>query len=129
MRQHLELSQVESDEVHSVLIAISKRLKSPATLGGLLKQWDQLIAEVERGYRFTVYDYTNDLSVRDDLEHLISGVSPDLRQRLTAGPKPLDERFELATEDAPRFLQPRPHKWWRRVPRKPIVRFLLSVSD
>ena len=43
------------------------------TLGALLRGWADLVTRVERGYDDSIYEYTNDLSVRDRLERLVQG--------------------------------------------------------
>jgi hypothetical protein len=118
MTLQVNLSAEEREELDSALRVLAERLKAPVSLGGLVKSWEQFVGEIERGYRLTIYDYTNDLTVRDDLEHLVSGVSAGLRRRLMEAVKSVDDRFEAATEEADKFLLPRPHRWWRRIPRK-----------
>ena len=76
-----------------------------------MTRWTRFVAEVEQGYDLTIYDYTNNLAARDNLEADSAGVL-----------KPLDDRFRSATRDAARVLPGAPDDakwWWRRVPVRP----------
>ena len=83
----------------------------------LIAKWQSFVTEVESGYTLTIYDYTNDLSIRAQLEKEIRSnkVSDDELRVVTA----LDERFRQATRDSIKALPgaPDPGGWWvRRVP-------------
>jgi hypothetical protein len=83
------------------------------SLGELLRGWSDLVRQVERGYEFSIYDYTNDLSVRDRLERVVAGASPQHQRALADA----DRRFTAATEESPRPLSTsKTSWWWRRVP-------------
>jgi hypothetical protein len=89
------------------------------SLGSLLGDWARFVTAVERGYDDSIYEYTNDLTVRDRLERVVSGASPGLRAQLEAKLAPDDRRFEAATEAAVRPLGATYTTWWwRRVPRR-----------
>ena len=93
------------------------RLLDGATLGSLLQKWGRFVTAVERGYDDSIYEYTNDLSVRDRLERVVAGASPGLRAQLERALAPDDDRFETATEEAARPLGATYTTWWwRRVP-------------
>jgi hypothetical protein len=100
---------------------LGRLLADGDSLDALLRRWSHFVAQVERGYDDSIYEYTNDLSVRDVLERLVEGAGAGLRaaleERLTAD----DRRFETATEEHVRplgeFKQTTPPWWWRRVPR------------
>jgi hypothetical protein len=97
------------------------RLLGRDTLGALLRGWSDLVTQVERGYEDSIYEYTNDLSVRDRLQRLVDGAGPGLRAQLEGALAEDDRRFEAATEDSPRPLGAgRPASWWRRVPRRRV---------
>ena len=97
------------------------RLLGGDTLGALLRGWADLVTRVERGYDDSIYEYTNDLSVRDRLERLVQGAGPGLRAKLEGALGEDDGRFEAATEDAARPLAANdPAWWWRRVPRRRV---------
>ena len=93
------------------------RLLGGATLGALLQEWARFVTAVERGYDDSIYEYTNDLTVRDRLERVIAGASPALRGQLEQALAADDGRFEAATEEAARPLGTTYTTWWwRRVP-------------
>jgi hypothetical protein len=97
------------------------RLLGGATLGSLLQEWGHFVTAVERGYDDSIYEYTNDLSVRDRLERVVAGASPGLRGQLEQALAADDGRFEAATEDAERPLGATYTTWWwRRVPRRRV---------
>lgn len=89
----------------------------PTSLNDLFTRWRTLVNEIERGYKLTAYDYTNDLSARDRIEDVGMLLPSDLRAKVMSAIAPLDERFIAATEEAPHPLSNRPHMWWRRIPR------------
>ena len=55
------------------------RLLDGSSLDALLREWRAFVTQVERGYDDSIYEYTNDLSVRDRLERLLAGAGPSLR--------------------------------------------------
>ena len=88
------------------------------TFEARMDQWEDFIKEIEAGYSFTIYDYENDLSVRDILQRAIQDgreLSNSERQRL----KELDTRFYALTRsrDYLTFEPERPWGW--RVPKEP----------
>ena len=93
------------------------RLLGEDSLGSLIQDWRRLIAAVERGYEDSIYEYTNDLSVRDRLERVIACASSGLRAQLEGVLAAEDKRFEAATEEAARPLGVAyTGWWWQRVP-------------
>ena len=44
------------------------------TLTGMIGAWRELPNEIDAGYQLTIYDYTNDLSVRDLLEEVLAAI-------------------------------------------------------
>ena len=106
MSARLELSPEERDEL--------ARLLGDDSLGALLRGWSDLVTQVERGYDDSIYEYTNDLSVRDRLDRVIAGASPGLRSRLERVVAGDDRRFTAATEEAARPLGR--SRWAHRVP-------------
>jgi hypothetical protein len=91
----------------------------PPTVDGLVAKWATLVKEVETGYELTIYDYTNDLSVRDHLEELLT------RAGLAATPvksaiQHWDDRFRFATTETSSTTFGTGEEagwWWRRMPR------------
>ena len=89
----------------------------------MLGGWRSFVTAVERGYDDSIYEYTNDLSVRDRLERVAAGAGPVLRAKLHGALAEDDRRFAPATQEAGRalgeFAQEAP-SWWRRVPRRRV---------
>ena len=113
MTADLDLDPEQRDEL--------ARLLGEDSLGSLLQEWRRFVSTVERGYEDSIYEYTNDLSVRDRLERVVAGASPGLRAQLEGVLATEDGRFEAATEEAARPLAVTYTTWWwRRVPRRRI---------
>ena len=108
MSARLELTPEERDEL--------ARLLGADSLGALLRGWSDLVTEIERGYDDSIYEYTNDLSVRGRLDAITEGAGPGLRAKLETALAEDDRRFERATEESARPLGRSP--WARRVPRR-----------
>ena len=86
----------------------------------MLRRWSDFVTAVERGYDDSIYEYTNDLSVRDHLERVVAGAGPGLRAKLDAALAADDRRFTAATEEAARPLGADSSSWWGRVPRRRV---------
>jgi len=109
MSADLDLDREQRDEL--------ARLLAGGSLGSLLQDWKRFVTAVERGYDDSIYEYTNDLSVRDRLERVLAGASPGLRAQLERALAADDARFEAATGEAARPLGATYTTWWwRRVP-------------
>jgi hypothetical protein len=102
----LELAPEERDEL--------ARLLGDDSLGALLQDWSRFVTEVERGYDDSIYEYTNDLSVRARLDGVVAGASAGLRAQLERALAEDDRRFAAATEEAARPLGN--SRWAQRVP-------------
>jgi len=93
------------------------------TLHSLINEWEVFVGEVERGYRFTIWDYENDLSIRDFLEKIKKSLSDDGREKISVLIESIDEKFLAATiaVDRPLLLsvsdEP-PSFWWYRIPKR-----------
>jgi hypothetical protein len=123
MSARLDLSPDEQHELARLLAELAERSGREDSLGAMLGRWSDFVTRVERGYDDSIYEYTNDLSVRDRLERVVHGAGPGLRAKLEGALAEDDRRFEAATEDSARplgeFGQTTPPRWWRRVPRRP----------
>jgi hypothetical protein len=122
MSARLDLDTQEQAELARLLAELAERSGRSDSLDAMLRRWSDLATQVERGYDDSIYEYTNDLSVRDRLERLVQGAGPGLRARLEGRLAEDDRRFEAATEASARplgeFGEASPPWWWRRVPRR-----------
>ena len=114
MTARLDLTPEERDELASLLAVGSD------SLGAMLRRWSDLVTAVERGYDDSIYEYTNDLSVRDRLERVAAGAGPALSAKLRDAFADDDRRFTDATEEGGRPLGESAGWWWRRVPRRRV---------
>lgn len=120
MSLRVDLTPEERSELES-LLRVAVGGSTPTSLNELFGQWSDFVQAVERGYDDSIYEYTNDLSVRDRLEHLVAASSATLRDKLRGALAPVDERFAIATEPAMRPLSAARGDlatWWRRVPKR-----------
>jgi hypothetical protein len=117
-----DLPPDEQQELVRLLAELARRTGRDDSLGAMLRGWSDFVTRVQRGYDDSIYEYTNDLSVRDRLEQLVLGAGPGLRAALQGGIEEDDRRFEAVTEESVRplgeFKDSPPPWWWRRVPRR-----------
>ena len=121
MSARLDLTPAEREELGRVLAELAARTGREDSLDAMLGRWSAFVTTVERGYEDSIYEYTNDLSVRDRLEEVAAGAGPALRAKLQGALATDDRRFEAATQAADRPLgefAERAPSWWRRVPRR-----------
>jgi hypothetical protein len=122
MKMLRHLSSEEADALNTILLGLSERAKRTLTLNQLLQQWGDFVVQVERGYQDSIYEYANDLSIRDLLEEILRGVTQTLQEKLTQLIQPWDERFYNATKKTkqpvlPSMAQESLRSWWFRVPK------------
>jgi hypothetical protein len=119
MSARLDLTEEEREELGRLLAELVARTGREDSLDGMLGRWSSFVTDVERGYDDSIYEYTNDLSVRDRLESVVAGAGPGLRAKLDAALADDDRRFAASTQEAARPLGEFEHEspsWWRRVP-------------
>ena len=117
------LTPEESDALNAVLQKLSARARHTLTLSGLLQRWQDFVLQVEQGYQDSIYEYTNDLSVRDLLEEVLKECPQTLRKDLMPLIRPWDARFDNATKKTkqpvlPHIGQESLSWWWFRVPER-----------
>lgn len=86
----------------------------------LLTKWEAFIGKVEQGYSLTIYDYTNELTLRGLLLQASTATTP-LSTAESNRLKELDQRFRIATQEAERPITPgfAGGRWWYyRIPLK-----------
>jgi hypothetical protein len=116
-------TQITRNEAHALKEAVQATREHRGgnyTFNELLNSWILFVNEVERGYDDSIYEYRNDLSVRDILAEIVERSPPDLRQKLDELLDSWDTRFVSATKPSKRPLASRPDvrnvAWWNRVP-------------
>ena len=123
MSARLDLTPEEREQLARLLAELATRTGREDSLGAMLGRWRDFVTTVERGYDDSIYEYTNDLSVRDHLEAVAAGAGPALRAKVQGAIAEDDRRFEAATQEADRplgeFTGEAP-TWWRRVPRRRV---------
>jgi hypothetical protein len=116
------LTSEEEREI-SHLIPATSHAKSFAQL---IDRWMKVIERIENGYKLGIFDYRNDLTLREIIERIEKGVSPKLRAKIASAIAPLDSRLSNATfistnPPFPGALQRKPDAWWySRLPRQLI---------
>ena len=123
MSARLDLTPEEREELARLLAELAARTGREDSLDAMLSGWSAFVTAVERGYEDSIYEYTNDLSVRDRLEEVAAGAGPALRAKLHGALAEDDRRFAAATQEADRALgefAERAPSWWRRVPRRRV---------
>src|SRR5574340_1342421 len=123
MKMHsIQLSREEDLVLEPILAAMSQKAKHALTVPLLLELWDNFVSEVNEGYNDSIYEYTNDLSVRDLLQEIIDNSPSHLRDKMIAAVQISDELFRKASKESYRSLLPDQEKsqgwWWFRVPIK-----------
>jgi hypothetical protein len=105
------------------LAKLSKTAGYRLTLGDLLDRWSCLVRAVEEGYGESIYEYANDVAVRNPLRGIEVHAPARVRTTLAASLVPLDDRFFAATDavtDPITGTSPEPGEpWSRRVPKRP----------
>jgi hypothetical protein len=84
-----------------------------------MDKWSRFVLNVEKEYRLTIDDYTNDLSLRNLIQEVL-GACPE-NAGLNEWTNEWDKRFEKATKKVKEPLLPeRRNKkkgwWWYRIP-------------
>lgn len=108
--------------IRDLMAEMSEAAKRPISLEGLLERWTDFVGAIERGYRDSLDDYTNELSVRDLLARVTAVLSKAGHAHLLRTLGPLDDRFHAVTRPILRPLLPplageTLGPWWSRVPK------------
>jgi len=133
MERKINLSPEDCERIRARLSqskwvdAEGKSVDSPEPgeyLLGLIDAWSKIVEEIASGYEFTIYDYTNDLSVRDEIAEMMQALTDNGKKALAELVDPIDERFKEATREIPISVlhpseTPSDYWWWYRVPTEP----------
>ncbi|HQN44652.1 MAG TPA: hypothetical protein PLA25_10995 [Anaerolineaceae bacterium] len=119
----IQLSSEEECMLEPILASMSRKANHTLTLPLLMERWKNFVDEVEAGYDDCIYEYTNDLTVRDLLQIVLDNSPLTLRDKLIGALQIWDQRFDAATEISARSVLPDKGKaqawWWFRVPIRP----------
>lgn len=113
-------SKKEQEALKGAIDRLSGRLGSKVRYDALLSKWRAFVADVERGYTWTLYEYQTDLSVRDQIEGVLKSVPAAVRKQLSEPLAEADRRFEDATAPSLRPVMRGERKlgsWYLRVPK------------
>lgn len=70
------------------------------TVSGMVEDWKELVGQIERGYDEMIYEYTNDLSVRNLLQELIDALpAGSVRSWIAQEVEATDARYRAATRE------------------------------
>jgi hypothetical protein len=90
----------------------------------MLAEWEKTVEETEMGYPYGLDDFTNDLTVREQLQRVLDAAPDEALPRIRSILVGLDHRFRLATVELrhPIFAadialaEPEKHFYYFRVP-------------
>lgn len=110
----------DQDALQRLLRALSRDAGFTVRVEDLVQRWMKFVGQVEDGYNDSIYEYANDLAVRDVIEKILTDSSREFSNRLLAEVNPLDRRFLDATRQVSRPVR-RQHEralspFWYRVP-------------
>jgi hypothetical protein len=108
----------EAAKVTKLLRFFNERARHeiPFTLENLIARWKRFVGEVQEGYRGNIYDYTNDLTIRDLLEDILVILLPETRNMLAAVISPIDDDFTRTTRPTKHIILGRQQWWSNRIP-------------
>jgi len=124
MDNSLPLSSEDVKLLEPILAKLSQRSGRKQTLDRLLNRWSRFVSKVETGYRLSIYNYTNDLSIRDFLQVILNNCPKNLHDRLIEWTESWDNRLILVTKQVEKPLLPPLAEeelgwWWFRIPLNP----------
>jgi hypothetical protein len=122
MKPSLNLTPNERATLDQIIDPLSKSSKYPLSLNLLIKKWQDFVAKVQKGYSFSIYDYTNDLSVRDLLQQISEQVPKPLMKKIVDIINPIDDKYIKTTRKVDRPLSSfesisEDQFWWFRIPK------------
>lgn len=120
MASGLLLTRDEYRELSNILEKWTNSSQKKITLDSLISGWRNFVSSVERGYLSSIYEYTNDLSIRDILEDVMNSTRQSARSKIQEALRPWDESFIKATQqiDKPLLGSSTSSIWWFRIPLK-----------
>lgn len=125
-------SDAERDQLERVLSILRQRDWRAESWSSLVEEWRSFVRDVGNGYDLTIYDFTNDLSVRDIIEAVLEQLPTSLSAALAEQVDAVDAGFKAVTRSVPRPLLPGADKgawWWSRVPLHPAGELLDDLKQ
>lgn len=114
------MTHSELEEANHHLAQIAPNLRVDRLLG----QWRQFVDRLDEPYRFTTYDYAEDLSTREILERLRRTCPDALAEVLSSELWAADARFMEQTDvDELGLIPATDPPWLRRIPRQVTSEF------
>lgn len=112
------LSPLAESELSAALDRLRKRGRTAPSWGALQSSWETFVRSVERGYGDSIYEYTNDLSVRDRIQMVLGEVSTAVRGVIEPELVTIDAAFAKATRSSSVPVPGGPDGgwWWWRLP-------------
>lgn len=117
MSINLKFTPSEIASLQEVLDKLSFRSKQKVTLAKLIQDWDGFVSKVESGYTDSIYEYINDLSIRNLIQLVISESPPQLRSKIENLVSSMDKRFLSASDEAKKKMLSEETWWSSRVPK------------
>lgn len=118
MNSYLNLTRNEYAVLEPVLEKMSQESKQTITLGKLVEDWAHFVVSIENGYGDSIYEYTNDLSIRNLIAEVLDACPESAYLKLLEEVQPLDNRFKSSTREIDNPLRPDKNWWWHRIPVK-----------
>ena len=117
-----QLSPEDELVLEPILASLSRRMQCTLTLSLLVDRWKKFVFDVEEGYDDSIYEYTNDISIRDLLQGVVDKCPLVLCNKLIKSLQIWDDRFKKATRVTTCSVLPDREKsqawWWFRIPIK-----------
>ena len=104
-------------------------IKYPITYQDLLNNWEQLANDCA-DYKEFIYEYINDLTVRNLLQKFIDSATGKLKSKIVDEVTEIDLTFKNNTKEiAVPFIKADVVNWWElRIPQKAILEFTEDVE-
>jgi hypothetical protein len=115
----ITLSQADTKLVTDFLAELSEASQHRQSLNRLISRWKNFSASVAKGYNDTIYDYENDLSIRDILDKIMEKLSESGKNEVAMHIEHADKSFVSSTRSIalPSHKIYDEDKWWQsRVP-------------
>lgn len=125
--------KVEIEEIKKIEKELSEKYKFIVKLHNLLNKWNYVVNNILKGYNDNVYEYINDLAVRDILQEIIEMSSNVLSKKIIKLCSSMDNIFINETEEFSKLIssdaKDRNKFWLFRIPKKRSADFEKEIND